>query len=76
MNWNVPSLLTGRSSPALLRSTSPAPSRPATLPPTLKLSVAQVTATLVTSVETIVPLPLATVQVCQGVVGCAATVTA
>ena len=53
---------------------SPAPS-PVTLPPTVKLAVAQVTATFVTFALAM-PEPIVTVQVCLGAVGCVRTVTA
>ncbi len=42
----------------------------------MKLAVTQTTATLVTFVAPMVPVPLVTVQVCDGDVGWVSTVTA
>jgi hypothetical protein len=63
----------GRSSPPLLRNTSPLPARPDTLPPTLKEPVLQLTVTVVT-LFVAVPAAFAIEQNCDGAVGCAATV--
>ena len=74
----VPLAVTARSSPPLLRSTSPGPDRPVTVPPMVYLGsglVTQVTTTVVTSAEPTVPEPLETVQVCEGPLGCPETVT-
>ena len=68
---------TARSSAPLLRSTSPLPLRPLTVPPTVYLGgglVTQLTETLVTLVPATVPEAFETVQVCPE--GWAATVTA
>ena len=47
------------------------------VPPTVKVLVVQATTTLVTAAVVTVPVaPLVTVQVCDGLVGCASTVTA
>ena len=71
----VPVPETSSSSPPLLRRRRPLPARPVTVPPTVKLSVVQVMATLVTSALVSVPEPLATEQTWLGPVGWAVTVT-
>ena len=63
----APFALTARSSPPLLRSTSPVPVRPLTVPPTVYLGgglVTQLTETLVTLAPATVPEPFETEQVC------------
>ena len=60
----VPLELTARSSPPLLRSTSPLAERPVTVPPTVYVFVTQLTETLVTLAPATVPEPFETVQVC------------
>jgi hypothetical protein len=66
-----------RSSPPLFRSTTLAPlTSPLTVPPTVYELVVQATATFVTLPPPTVPLPLVTVQVCDGDVGWVFTVTA
>src|SRR5438132_566347 len=75
-NANAPSEETERSSPPLLRSTNPLPTRPPTMTPTAYAFVAHATATFVTFAPPIVPPPLVTTHVCVGVVGCVITVTA
>ena len=62
-----------RLSPPLFCSTT-LPLRPETVPPTVKVSTAQVTVTLLMFAPATVPAPLATVQVWPA--GCARTVTA
>ena len=57
-------------------SVRPEPARPLTVPPTVNESVEQLTAIPVTGPPPTVPLPGDTVQFCQGLVGCAGTVTA
>src|SRR3989442_1578668 len=64
---------TARLSPPLFRSTRPVPESPLTVPPIVKVLVAQLTATLVTFAPASVPLPLATVQVWP--IGCTNTAT-
>ena len=74
---NGPSAVMARSSPPLLRSTSPVPVRPLTAPPTVYLGgglVMQDTETLVTLALATVPEPFETPQVCPE--GWLATVTA
>src|SRR6185503_3484132 len=73
-SWNGPLPPTSNVAPPLL-SCSPDPCSPETVPPTANVPVAQVTATLVTSSEPTVPALFATVQLCEGLAGCAATVT-
>ncbi len=63
-----------RSLRALFRRTSPVPASPETVTPIEKVPVAQLTVTLVTSAEPIVPSPLATEQDCEGPDGCVLTV--
>src|ERR1700730_1312254 len=57
-----------RLSPPLFCTTRPLPRRPTTLPPMERVPVEHVICTTVTA-ATAVPLPLATVQVCGGLVG-------
>ena len=79
LKLNAPLALTVRLLPALFCRTRVAPlARPDTVPPTKKevTFVTQVTATLVTAEEAMVPEPFATVQVCDGDEGCVITVTA
>jgi hypothetical protein len=71
----LPLALMLRSSPPLLRRTSPVPFRPVTVPPTEKLLVTQLTARL-TGPPATVPAGAVTEQVCHGLVGCDRTVTA
>jgi hypothetical protein len=59
----------------LLDRTSPVPASPDTFAPTRSAFVVHVTAAPA-SAPAIVPAPLVTVQVCQGLAGCAVTVTA
>ena len=58
----------GRASPPLFKRTSPVPSSPTTLPPMDAVPVEHVIRTLLT-LAVAVPAPLATVQVCAGLVG-------
>src|SRR5713226_7951711 len=74
-NVKEPLVATARLSPPLFWRTSPVPDRPTAFPPTEAVPVVQVTCTVVTFAEA-VPLPLVTVQVCAGPVGCVSTVTA
>ena len=73
-NVNGPFAVTVRLSAPLSCKTT-VPDRPLTVPPTVNVGLAEHdTATLVTFAEPIVPLPLATVQVCPA--GLVFTVTA
>ena len=74
VNWTVPVPVTVKLSPPLFCNANPAPLRPVTVPPIVTVAVAQVTATEVTFAVA-VPVPPATVQVCDGLLGCVATVT-
>src|SRR6185437_13450365 len=71
----APLALNERSSPALSCRTM-VPFRPAIVPPTVKVFVAQLTITPVTPCEPTVPLPAETTQVWTGAAGWVRTVTA
>src|SRR5216684_3305917 len=74
LNVKEPLVATARLSLPLFCSTSPVPSRPTTFPPIETVPVEHVTWTLLT-IALIVPLPLPTVQVCDGVEGAVKTET-
>src|SRR5450432_2490782 len=61
--------------PPLFASTT-VPFRPAMVPPTTKVLVAQLTTTPVTLPEPTAPVPPLTVHACTGAPGCVCTVTA
>src|SRR4029077_6015262 len=75
VNWTVPVPVTVKLSPPLFCNANPAPLRPVTVPPIVTVAAAQVTVTEVTFAVA-VPVPPATVQVCDGLLGCVATATA
>lgn len=72
---NVPFAVTGRSLPPLTCRTSPVPTSPVTVPPMAYLLVVQFTRMLATSPLPTVPVPPLTLHVCEGLFGCALTVT-
>ena len=60
----------------LLRSTRPGPASPLTVPPTVKVLVVQLIATLPTLAPPTLPVPPVTKQVWLGALGWVSTVTA
>src|SRR5271165_2920799 len=75
VNGTEPVPVTVKASPPLSINTNPVPLRPVTVPPIVTVAVVQVTATDVTFAAA-VPVPFATVHVCDGLLGCVPTVTA
>jgi len=67
--------LTCRLLPPLSCKISPAPESPDTVPPIVYVFVVHVIRTLVIFALVTAPLPLVSIQVCDGLEGCEATVT-